>query len=310
MERADWTRSAQLLEAVLEGEVFAPVDRYEIYAYLGRSYALSGRPHDAVTLFERCIAEVQEVGGDAALEARYATQLSYALSDMGELGRAEDVVAHALEKLDDSHDPYMRVRLFWSMARLAHAEGRESVALDNVRRAIALLQATDDTLHLARAHVLAANITLSRDDGIDASRHLDKAEQLLGSTGAVDDLIEIAIQRSRIAVLGGNGSGAVERARAALHLNAGNNPGNEGRAFSALGDALVLEGELPGAEEAYRRAAQLLEGQGRWREAATTCRSWARMLRENGREEQALDVLERATDLGMRATPTGAPAER
>ena len=50
----------------------------------------------------------------------------------------------------------MRVRLYWSIARLAHHEGRSSAALENVRKAIALLRLTDDTLHLARANLLAA----------------------------------------------------------------------------------------------------------------------------------------------------------
>ena len=50
----------------------------------------------------------------------------------------------------------------------------------NVRKAIALLQATEDTFHLARAHILAADITLSRADADAAERHLDQAEQFLG----------------------------------------------------------------------------------------------------------------------------------
>lgn len=310
MERSEWANAARLLEAALENEVFAPVDRYEIYAYLGRSYAMSGRPQDAVDLFDRCIAGVQEAGGDPALEARYAAQLSYALSDLGDLARAEEVVADALARLDDTSDPYMRVRLYWSMARLAHAEGRESAALANVRKAIALLQATDDTLHLARAHILAAGITLSRGDGGGAERHLDKAEKLLGVPASSADLVEITVLRSRIARLGGHAEAAVSLARRALELNAGAIPVDEGRAFSALGDGLALARQHPGADEAYRRAVEVLEQQHQWREATNTCRAWARMLRENGREEQALDVLERAAELGMRVNLAEARVER
>src|SRR5262245_4244882 len=310
MDRADWVKAAHLLEAALEGEVFAPVDRYDIYAYLGRSYALSGRPQDAVDLFEQCIAAVQDTGGDPALEARYATQLSYALSDLGELARAEEVVQHALNQLDETHDPYMRVRLYWSMARLAHAEGRDSVALSNVRKAIALLQATEDTLHLARAHILAGGITLSRGDAEGAERHLDKAEKLLGATASSADLVEIIVQRSKIAALRGDADKAVELARRALELSAGANPVDEGLAFSALGDGLALGGEHSGADEAYRRAVEVLEEQHQWRDATNACRAWARMLREIGREKQALDVLERAAELGMRVNPAEARAER
>jgi transcriptional regulator with XRE-family HTH domain len=310
MDRSEWTNAARLLESALEGESFAPADRYEIYAYLGRSYALSGRPHEAVELYERCIDGVGEAGGDPALEARYATLLSHALIDMGEIARAEEVVGHALARLDETHDPYMRVRLYWSMARLAHAEGRASVALTNARKAIALLQATDDTLHLARAHILAAGITLSRGDPDGAESHLDKAEALLAPPAARADLVEIAIHRARIAALRGQGDNAVGLARRALELNGGANAVDEGRAFHALGDGLALAGEHAGADEAFRRAVDILEQQGQWRDATTACRSWAKMLRELGREEQALDVLERGTELGMRQSPAEAHVER
>jgi transcriptional regulator with XRE-family HTH domain len=304
MDRSDWTAAAYLLESAIAGTTFLPAEHLEIYASLGRVYALSGRGAEAVALYERCLEGVADCGGDPSLEARYAAYLSYALSDMGDLARAEEVVSSALGRLDETSDPYMRVRLFWSKARLAHSEGRASVALDNVRRAIALLQATDDTLHLARAHILAANIVLSREDPNGAANHLDKAEQLLGSPASNDDLVEIAIQRARIGGLLGEGDSTVTWARKALELNAGHSPADEGRAFAALGDGLSITGELPGADEAYRRGAEILEAQGRWRDAANACRAWARMLRQMGREEQALDVLERATELGMRAVPS------
>jgi tetratricopeptide (TPR) repeat protein len=310
MQGAEWAKATQLLESALEGELFAPVDRYEIYAYLGRSYALSGRPQDAVNLYERCISDVEGAGGNVALEARYATLLSYALSDLGDIARAEEVVGQALSRLDDTHDPYMRVRLYWSMARLAHAEGRASVALTNVRKAIALLQATDDTLHLARAHILAAGITLSRGDVVNAERHLDKAEQLLSTPAATEDIVEITIQRSRIATIRGEGESAVSLARRALELNRGNAPGDDGRALFALGEGLAQVGEHPGAEEAFQQAVEILEQQHQWREATSACRSWSKMLREQGREEQALDVLERATEFSMRAAPAEARTER
>jgi tetratricopeptide (TPR) repeat protein len=196
------------------------------------------------------------------------------------------------------------------MARLAHAEGRASVALTNVRKAIALLQATDDTLHLARAHILASGITLSRGDADNAEDHLNRAEQLLSTPAAAEDVVEITIQRSRIAALRSEGKPAVELARRALELNASKSPIDDGRAFFALGHGLALTGEHAGADEAYRRAAEVLEQQHQWRDATNACRSWAKMLREQGREEQALDVLERATELSMRTTPAPAHSQR
>lgn len=308
-DRGEFARAVTLLERALQDEPFDPVGLIDVYAQLARAYATSGRPRAAVDLFQRCLDEVKDAG-DPAIEARYATALSYALTDIGEMARAEEVVREAIERASDIEDPYMRVRLYWSMARLAHHEGRTTTALENVRKAIALLQLTDDTLHLARANILAANIALSRGDADTAAPYLDQAELLLGQTPAAEDVIELKYRRSRLESLRGNADRAVALAREAIEMIGGSSPTEEGLAFSALADALVLTGETHGADEAFRRAVNLLEGEGRWRDATTTCRSWARMLRQMGREEQALDVLDRAAELAMRAAPADARVER
>ena len=307
-ERREHTRAAELLEAALQDEPFAPIDRFDIYANLGRAYTEAGRPQESVELFERCI-DACASDGDTTTETRYAVLLSYALSDMGELARAEDVVRRALARVEDTADPYMRVRLYWSMARLAHAEGRESVALTNVRKAIALLQATDDTFHLARAHILAAYITLSRDDPDAAERHLDQAEQYLGVTPTSQDLLEITTQRARVAALRGEADKCVALATRAVELAGHESPVDRGMALTALGDGLSLTADATGAGQAYAEAVELLEQQKNWRLAATAALSWGRMLRQTGREPEALDVLDRAAALGTRAAPDSAAVE-
>jgi transcriptional regulator with XRE-family HTH domain len=304
-DRGAFGEAVTLFETALMDEPFDPIALVDIYAQLARAYAGAGQTRAAVELFERCLAEVTD-GDDPALEARYATLLSYALSDIGEIARAEEVVKRALERVKDTEDPYMRVRLYWSMARLAHAEGRASVALANVRKAIALLQATEDTVHLARAHLLAAGITLSRDDADTAQRHLDQAEQLLGSSAAVEDHVEIKIRRSRVAMLRERADEAVALAREALALIGSEDRLDRGLAEFALADGLALGGDVSAAGDAYQTASDLLEQQGRWRDATNACRAWARMLREQGDEQRAIDVLDRAAELGTRAAPDGA----
>ncbi len=308
-EERDYAQAINLLETALRDEPFSPIERLDIYGGLGRAYTEAGRPQEAVDLFVRCM-EACSSEGDATTEARYAIALSYVLSDMGELARAEDVVREALGRVEETADPYMRVRLYWSMARLAHAEGRESVALTNVRKAIALLQATDDTFHLGRAHILAAYITLSRNDPEAAERHLDQAEQYLGQAPTPQDLFEITTQRSRVASLRGEAQRAIALAARAVELAGDQSPVDRGLALAALGDGLSLTADAAAAGKAYAEAVQLLEEQGRWRHAATAALAWGRMLRHVGREAEALDVLDRAAALGMRATPDGAHVER
>jgi transcriptional regulator with XRE-family HTH domain len=308
-ERGEFEQAATLLEASLEDEPFLPVEHFDIYTKLGRAYAAAGRPRQAAELFERCLEGAEELG-DTTLAARYATLLSYALSDIGELARAEAVVERALELVKDTTDPYMRVRLYWSMARLAHHEGRENIALTNVRKAIALLQATDDSFHLARAHLLAARITMARGNADAAEPHLDEAAKLLGVTPSLQDTADLTILRSRVATAKGDSRSAVALARDALALVDGVSPEDEGYALSALADALVLAGENEDAESSYRRAAELHEEQGLLRDAAQTCRAWGNLLQKIGRDADAAQVLDRATDLMLRATPQEAHAER
>src|SRR5919199_4401049 len=200
----------------------------------------------------------------------------------------------------------MRVRLYWSLARLCEMEGKSAAALHHIRRAIALLEATDDTIHLGRAHLLCAWIMTSHGNAEGAQRHLDRAEKLFGPHPAADDMAMLAVERARAAAALGDADRAVELAREAISLLGDENPAELGLAFWALGDGLAAQDETDASNEAYRRAVDLLSEQHRWREATQACQAWGKMLRKAGREEQALDVLERAAELSLRAAPAAA----
>jgi tetratricopeptide (TPR) repeat protein len=204
----------------------------------------------------------------------------------------------------------MRVRLYWSIARLAHSQARESVALENLRKAIALLQATDDTFHLARAHVLAAEIELGRASAEAAEHHLKCADDLFGAGRTTQDLLDMTQHRSRIALLRGDAATAASSAREALALCSESQLMERGLSLYALADALALQQSLDDATAAYDDAVALLEQTGQWRYAAAAARAWGRVLRDHGRESEALDVLDRAAELGTRAAPEVARSER
>ena len=147
----------------------------------------------------------------------------------------------------------MRVRLYWSLARLAAAEGRGAVALTNIRKAIALLETTEDALNLARAHVLAAKIELDRSDAQPAAEHLDQAERLFG-VPANQDLVEMKILRSRIAAARGDADTAVELAREAIAVDSSK---------ADRGLALSRSRRRPGAPRRHRRRRRRVPRSGR-----------------------------------------------
>jgi tetratricopeptide (TPR) repeat protein len=106
----------------------------------------------------------------------------------------------------------------------------------------------------------------------------------------------------------GDAAAAIVFAKNALAIDS--IPADRGHALAVLGDALALAGQSADADASYREAVDILESEGRWRPAANACRAWGNLLRAGGREAEAMDALDRAAELGMRATPQHARSER
>jgi tetratricopeptide (TPR) repeat protein len=147
--RGDFATAIEELEQARASGVLSPLTHADLYATLARAYSASGQPRRAVELLEDCLSQTQaQAQEDVSAEVRFATYLSYALSDLGELERARVVVRQALGRAQKTPDPYSRVRLYWSLARLSLMEGKPRSALRQIQRAIGLLEATEDTRQL------------------------------------------------------------------------------------------------------------------------------------------------------------------
>ena len=307
-------RNADAFERLESGLELSPVTsrgRPDVYATLGRAYAATGRPDKSVELFERCLTEVSEdAPEDLSAQVRFTTYLSYALTDLGDLERAQQVLDSALAQADAMTDAYSRVRLYWSLARLADLQHHPAAALDYIRRAIALLDVTDDTLHLARAHLLCGSILMSQDRAADAGRHFDLAEQLFGAHPEPEDIANLYTDQAKRAIALGEGDDAVRRARAAIDAVGDEYPHERGNALWALAEGLALTGDTDGAHDAFQKATSLLEKQGHRRDYVEAYRAWGKFLRRAGREEEALEVLEKAADLASEPVGSDARAPR
>jgi tetratricopeptide (TPR) repeat protein len=291
--------AAEQLEAALASEPLRAAGRPDVYATLGRAYSNLGRPERAVELFEGCLDEVRaQEPPDRASVVRYATYLSYALTDAGEFERAERLLEELVEDPLEAADPYTRVRLFWSLGRLATREGRPLSGLGYFRRAVALLEATEDTLHLARAHLSCAWALTKSGRAQEAGRHLELAERLFGAEPDPADLGWLRTEQSKRAVRLGRPEEAIGCAEQALEALGTSDPGERGDALWALAEGRALAGDVDAADAAFREAVGLLSAYRPARDRAAAYRAWARALRAAGRETEALDVLERATEVG------------
>ena|SRR5579862_3659290 len=300
------------LERAIGFSFITPVSRPDVYLRLGHLYASAGSPSRAVELLERCLAELTAVAPDeSATRVRFSTYLSYALTDLGELSRARAVVSEALYATQERVDPYTRVRLYWSLGRIAGEQADSRGALESFRRAVALLEATDDTLHLARAHMACAEAALSAGDGGDsdtAATHLANAERLLGASGPRDDLAMLYRLRAMSATRSHDYELAEQFGRLTLEL-ADDLPTEAGAAWRAIAEARAAVGD-PSADDAFREALDLLHNHGSIRDYANLLRAYGRYLREVGREHEALDVFERAANVASNLQGEPSTAER
>jgi tetratricopeptide (TPR) repeat protein len=296
--RGNHLDAVERLEEALETQPITVAARPDAYAVLGESYAALGAPDRAVRLFERCLEEIDAAAAeDSGTYIRFATYLSYALSDAGDHERAKEVVREALARAEDADDPYSRVRLYWSLARVAGLEGRSSEALEHIRRATTLLEATDHNVQLARGYLLTAGIEAQEGDAAAAREHLRSAKKLLGLQAEPVDRGMLAIGWSRIAALEGNGGEAVEHARQAITTLGDYYGGEQGAAVWALAHGFAVRGDVEGAHGTYPRAVDLLAVHGRRHDAARAADEWAGMLREHGRGDEADPIARRAAEL-------------
>ena len=297
--------AAQRLEEAISSALLDPSRRPDAYATLGQCYAALGKPERAVELFEECLGRLEEESpDDTAAQIRFSTYLSYALSDVGDLGRAGEVLEEALGRAEQVADAYTRVRLYWSLARLHEIREQPAAALDYIRRAIALLEVTEDTLNLARAHLLCGTIMISQGKVEEAGPHFSAAEQMLGPKPDPLDLANLRSDQAKRAVLLDQPAEAEGLAREALEVLGEDHPAERGVAMAILADALATQ-DRPEADETFKRAVELIDVHGRQVEKVDTYRSWARYLRKAGRESEALDVLDRAAQLSSSARAAG-----
>jgi transcriptional regulator with XRE-family HTH domain len=301
-QRGNHLDAVERLEAALDQHRAAPHLRPDVYATLGQSYAALGAAERAVTLFEQCLEHVQTAApDDTAIQVRFATLLSYALGDAGDPARAATVVRSALQRVGGDVSPQHRIRLYWAVARAANVDGRHLEALDYIRRAIVLLEATDDTVQLARGYLLAAGIEGREGNVEQMGEDLRLADELVGREPEPRDLGMLLIGQSWLASLERDAATTVARARRALDVLADSYGSEQGTAVWMLARGLRLDVDDVGAIDSYRRAVDLLVVHGRRSDAALAASEWGALLRDRGRDEEADAVLRRAADLGLAA---------
>jgi tetratricopeptide (TPR) repeat protein len=178
-------------------------------------------------------------------------------------------------------------------------EGEPLAAIAYMRRAVGILETSEDTLALAQAHLHFSQILLLEGDFGEAEPHIERAGRLIELGAADPERGMLRVQQAHLAVHREEPERAVQLANDALALLEEQST-EQGSAWHALGLAQALQGDVDAAGESFARAVELLRHGGEWREATSAYRAWSRMLQSAGQTQEAIKVLDQATVLSIR----------
>jgi transcriptional regulator with XRE-family HTH domain len=291
--------AVQYLAIAIDSPLVSARTHTNVYVSLSKALRFLGRADEAATMLEGALDYLGSQTPEAAgARLRLATYLSYALTDLGQFERARSV----LEDTDAGAalDPHEQVTMHWSLARLAYMEGQPRTALREIRRAIILLDHTEDSLELARAHLFAAEVHLWADNIPEAERHLILAGRLENLAADARDLGALhscqALAHAR--------RGEFERARRLIqyaHEELADAPAEQGLLWFAQALTEAARADLDAAALSFDQAVEALTASSMQREAAAICREWSQLLTAAGRSEEAADTARRAAHLSENA---------
>ena len=290
--RSRWRDAIRHLEAATGSGYLDPVARPDLYEALGAAYTAFGAPGKAVELFERCAARVRErAPGDTALAVRYLTHVALAASSAGDPECVRDALTEATRRAGEAELPQARVALYWALAISEWNEDRSRSARTYAERTVALLESTEDTVQLARAHIFLAQILTLEEDFDQAELHLASAATGLGSAPDATDLGLLRAERAKVAASQGDADESLAHALEADRL-LGDDIRYGGKRWHALAAARAASGDAEGASAAYATALRVLGERRQWREAAQVAREAARFALATRREDEAWELLE------------------
>ena len=268
---------------------------------LGRAYATAGPLDSAIALFGAALDEAH-LAGTPIEQVRFAVLLANALIDSGSFALAESALANVIRIAEGISDPLASARLFWSQSRLHSARHEPELASRYARRALEILERTENDTYIGMAYHLLAFAEIESGNGESALELLARGRTLFGKDLGDRDEAKFSIEEARALVsLGRTGEAARAAARALGKIDM-ISAGERGRAYVALADVFVGAGELERAEMLYGQGLDLLIEHGK-PFALDAGRRLADLLEQKGDAAAALAVFKRAAAAASAPAP-------
>ena len=300
---SSYAEAIPLLEEAVTSPTITPALRPDIYLALARAHSAAGHLVESIRVLETSLGFVREHATEhVGAYMRFTVHLSRALTDAGRFAEARTVLEEAMQQPGDDYDRRAQVSSYWTLARIAAMSSETPAALEYMRRAIALLEADEDSLAQARAYGAYGQLLVIEGCFEDAGEPLDHCVNVLERAGRSDDLGLLVTDQAKCAAELGDVDEVERLANKALELLE-QSPREQGGAIGALATARFLRKDTAGAEPLFAQAVDLLEQDSQFEESGRVCRAWALMLSDQDRLDEAAKLLDRAAELEKQAHP-------
>lgn len=271
-----------------------PASYPELYIAASRCLCSLDRQNEAAEFLRNALANVEELAGPgSALAAAFASELASLLNQSGRREEATRLLTRTLALAERPREPWERARVFRAQALLASEANDLRGELEALRKALAMLEASEGTHALAHAHLLYARMLTEAGNADEALANLEQAEALLAGSQTPAESFRIQRERARAALKRAKPEDAIALARAALAITDGGDEAGRGEAHGTLAEGLAATGQIAAAETEVGEALALLRSTDP-RAAGELLRWWAKVLRRNGRNDEAFAALEDA----------------
>jgi tetratricopeptide (TPR) repeat protein len=296
-----WEAAIELLEQALELRGRSALADAGAVDTLGRARAMIGDRESAIALFERAAHEAREAEAPVE-ELRFSVLLANALIDAGEFSRAEAALADVIKFADAAGDPVARARVFWSQSRLHSMRQEPQLAGRYARRALEILERTENDTYVGMAYHLLAHAEIQAGNSEEALRLLERGRSLFGGELTEREDARFSLEETRALMSLGQHAEAARKAAYTLGLLDAVNPGDRGLAYVTLADVFLAAGDRNRPKMLLGQALELLSEHVKPM-ALDAGRKLAALLEEDGDTAGALQVLKRAAEASSSSAP-------
>ncbi|HEV7641925.1 MAG TPA: helix-turn-helix domain-containing protein [Gaiellaceae bacterium] len=295
-----WAEAIELLEQAFELRGRKALADAGAVDTLGRAYAMGGGRESAIALFELAVREAHEAEAPVE-ELRFTVLLANAQIDAGEFGKAEAALADVIRFADEAGDPVATARLFWSQSRLHSMRQEPQLAGRYARRALEILERTENDTYVGMAYHLLAHAEIEAGNGEEALALLERGRNLFGRELTARDDARFSLEEARALMSLGRHAEAARKAAHTLELLDAVNPGDRGHAYVTLANVFLAAGDRERPKMLLEQALELLSEHAKPR-ALDAGRKLAALLEEDGDTAGALQVLKRAAEASSSAS--------